>query len=192
MFFLLPAAFFVGLLEPADARFVPVPLTRIAYGLLVVIGIGALYPVLADYWRAEVLYYGDYPEKQYRAAPSEFFQPWGDYGLATLLALDKNDLQTKLDMHRKAMALLPGEVVLRREAALLVLDGREDEALDAVKRMKVYAEGVDNWPSALASLYEECDQMGKPLVDFKAKLMAQYGAAPTKPKSSDDDDDSDD
>ncbi|CAM2141038.1 Polymerase [Pararobbsia alpina] len=192
MFFLLPAAFIVGLLEPAAARFVPVSFTRVGYGLLLVAGLGAMYPVLSDYWRAEVLYYGESPEKQYRAAPSEIFQPWGDYGLATLLSLNKADLQTKLDMHRKAMDLLPGEVVLRREAALLVLAGREDEALDTVKRMKVYAEGVDSWPSALSGLYEECDQMGSALVDFKAKLVALYGEAPEPKKQDDDDSDSDD
>lgn len=192
MFFLLPAAFIVGLLEPAAARFVPVSVTRIAYGVLIVLGLGALYPVLADYRRAEVLYYGDSPEKQYRAAPSDIFQPWGDYGLATLLSLNKTDLDAKIDMHRRAMDLLPGEVVLRRQAALLVLAGREDEALDTVKRLKVYAEGVDGWPNALSGLYEECDQMGSALADFKAKLVAQYGALPEPKKSQDDDDDSDD
>ncbi|HTJ92393.1 MAG TPA: Wzy polymerase domain-containing protein [Pararobbsia sp.] len=191
MFFLLPAAFLIGLLEPAAARFVPARVTRVGYGLLVLVGLGALYPVMADYWRAEVLYYGESPEKQYRAAPSDIFQPWGDYGLATLLSLNKTDLQTKLDMHRKAMDLLPGEVVLRRQAALLVLAGKEDEALDTIRRMKVYADGVDGWPSALSGLYQECDEMGAALADFKAKLVAQYGQAPT-PKKSDDDDDSDD
>ncbi|RKP58985.1 PglL family O-oligosaccharyltransferase [Pararobbsia silviterrae] len=192
MFFLLPAAFIVGLLEPAGARFVPVPVTRVAYGLLLVAGLGALYPVLADYGRAEVLYYGESPEKQYRAAPAEIFKPWGDYGLATLLTLDAKDLSSKIDMHRKAMYLLPGDVVLRRQAALLVLAGREDEALDTVRRMKVYADGVEQWPSSLSGLYEECDQMGPPLAHFKAKVLAEYGQLPEQPKSSDDDDDDSD
>jgi O-antigen ligase len=191
LFFLLPAAFFIGLLEPAGARFVPPVASRVAYVLLLVIGLGALVPVLLDYRHAEVLYYGDAPERQYRADPAIAFKPWGDYGLATLLPLDPNDLPEKIDMHERAMDLLPGDVVLRRQAILLVLAGREAEALDTVARMKVYAEGVESWPSTLAALYQLCDQQGAPLAHFKGEVVKRYGAA-AAPAPSDDDDDDDD
>ena len=192
LFFLLPAAFFIGLLEPTGGRFAPAAASRVAYGLLLVLGFGALIPVLLDYRHAEVLYYGDAPERQYRADPAIAFKPWGDYGLATLLSLDSTDLPTKLEMHERAMDLLPGDVVLRRQAVLLVLAGREADALDTVKRIKVYAEGVDGWPGSLAALYQMCDQQGAPLAHFKSELLIRYGAAAAAAPSDDDDDDSDD
>jgi hypothetical protein len=192
MFFLLPAAFFIGLLEPAGARFVAPAASRVAYVVLLVVGLGALVPVMLDYRHAEVLYYGEAPERQYRADPAVAFKPWGDYGLATLLSIDRNDLPEKIEMHERAMDLLPGDVVLRRQAILLVLAGREADALDTVKRMKVYAEGVDNWPSTLAALYQLCDQQGAPLMHFKGEVIKRYGISAAAAAASDEDDDDDD
>jgi O-antigen ligase len=191
MFFLLPAAFFIGLLEPAGARFVPPAGSRIAYVLLLVFGLGALVPIMLDYRHAEVLYYGESPERQYRADPAVAFKPWGDYGLATLLSMDGNNLPEKIEMHERAMDLLPGDVVLRRQAILLVLAGREAEALDTVARMKVYAEGVDNWPSTLGALYQLCDQQGAPLAHFKSEVIKRYGVSAAAAAAAEDDEDDD-
>ena len=58
-----------------------------------------------------------------RADPSFLFQAWGEYGLATLLPMNSMDLQHKLAMHKQAIALLPGETVLRRYAVLQALSG---------------------------------------------------------------------
>jgi len=92
-------------------------------------------------------------------------------------------------MHEQAIALLPGETVLKRYAVLLALQGRETEALDVVRRLKVFAEAENTWPDDLASLYEMCGQQGAALAGFKAKLIAQYGALPPRAPGDDADDD---
>jgi O-antigen ligase len=188
MFFLLPAMFIFGILETKPLSFVP---PRVALGwqmLLVVGGFAALHPIYRDYARAEVLYYGAHPADQYRAAPSTLFGAWGEYGMATLLPIDGNDLQTKLAMHEKALALLPGETVLRRYAALQALDGKQDQAFDTVERLKIFAGVLHDWPAQLSALYGLCDDEPK-LAGFKAELMKRYGPAP---KGGDDEDDGDD
>ncbi|PMS17461.1 polymerase [Trinickia dabaoshanensis] len=188
MFFLLPAMFIFGILETKPLTFVP---GRFALGLqwLVVLGgLAALLPIYRDYARSEVLYYGAHPAEQYRAAPSTLFGAWGEYGMATLLPIDSNDLRTKIDMHEKALALLPGETVLRRYAVLLALDGKPDQAFDTVERLKIFALVLHDWPSQLSALYDLCDDEPK-LASFKAELVKRYGAAP---KSSDDEEDSGD
>lgn len=189
MFFLLPAMFVFGILETKPLAFVP---GRIALGLQLAVvlgGLAALAPIYRDYARAEVLYYGAHPAEEYRAAPSVLFGAWGEYGMATLLPIDSNDLQTKLDMHAKALALLPGETVLRRYAALLALDGKQDQAFDTVERLKIFALVLHDWPAQLSALYGLCDDQPK-LAPFKAELIKRYGPAPKA--STDDGDDSSD
>jgi len=174
MFFLLPAMFVFGLLETRPLRLVPARLSFGAFAVVVFGGIAALYPVYRDYARAEVLYYGSRPAEQYRADPSFLFQAWGEYGMATLLPMDSTDLQRKLAMHRQAMALLPGETVLRRYAVLQALSGDTAAAFDTVERLKIFAQELKDWPSQLSYLYQLCDEQ-KTLAGFKAELVKRYG-----------------
>ncbi|WP_175797410.1 PglL family O-oligosaccharyltransferase [Burkholderia ambifaria] len=186
MFFLLPAMFVIGLLDVKPLRLLP---GRAAFGLFAVLSVGgalATVPVLRDYQRAEVLYYGSDPAAQYRDAPSLLFGAWGDYGVATLLTISPENLPLKLVAHERAIALLPGETVLRRYAALQALAGRETDALDTVERLHVFAKELKDWPQQLASLYKLCDQQPA-LKAFKAAVVAKYGEVPADA----DDDDSD-
>ncbi|TKC89738.1 polymerase [Trinickia terrae] len=190
MFFLLPAMFIFGLLETRPLRFVSGGLSFGIQVVLVMGGLAALYPVYRDYARAEVLYYGAHPADEYRADPSFLFGAWGEYGMATLLPIDSNDLPMKLAMHKQAIALLPGETVLRRYAVLQALDGQPGAAFDTVARLKIFAEELHDWPSQLASLYALCDEQQAVLVGFKAELVKKYGVPPKD--ANQDDDDSDD
>lgn len=187
LFFLLPAAFIIGLLETESMVRIRAKPAAVAQGVFVIGGLAALYPVFTDYQRAEVLYYGQRPGEEYIAAPSTIFKPWGTYGLATLLPLNTVDITNKLAMHRQAIALLPGETVLRRYAVLLALDGNIDAAMDQVARLYVFASALKDWPSQLQQLYVMCNDQGGALNDFRAKLVARYGAL-----SSADDEDADD
>ncbi|QCP48349.1 polymerase [Trinickia violacea] len=190
MFFLLPAMFIFGLLETKPLRFVPSGLSLGIQVVLVVGGLAALYPIYRDYQRSEVLYYGEHPAEEYRADPSFLFGAWGEYGMATLLPIDRKDLPMKLDMHKQAIALLPGETVLRRYAVLQALDGQQSAAFDTVARLKIFAEELHDWPSQLASLYALCDEQQSVLAGFKAELVKKYGLPPKD--ANQDDDDSDD
>ncbi|MGU7772282.1 PglL family O-oligosaccharyltransferase [Burkholderia sp. MR1-5-21] len=191
MFFLLPAMFVIGLLEVKPLRIVPAG--GAAFGLFAVLSLGGLaatLPVLRDYQRAEVLYYGSNPAAQYRDAPSLLFGAWGDYGAATLLTISHDGLPAKLAAHERAIALLPGETVLRRYAVLQALDGREADALDTVARLNVFAKELKDWPPQLAALYKLCDEHPS-LKAFKASLVAKYGEVSADAlDESDDDDDS--
>jgi multisubunit Na+/H+ antiporter MnhF subunit len=177
MFFLLPAMFVFGILETKPLAFVPGRLVLGLQLLVVAGGFAALHPIYRDYARAEVLYYGAHPAQEYGAAPSVLFGAWGEYGMATLMPIDGNNLPIKIAMHEKALALLPGETVLRRYAVLLALDGKEDQALDTVERLKIFATVLHDWPSQLSAVYELCDDEPK-LAPFKAELLKRYGAAP--------------
>ncbi|MFL9966859.1 Wzy polymerase domain-containing protein [Paraburkholderia sediminicola] len=174
MFFLLPAMFVFGLLETRPLRLVPGRLSLGAFALVVFGGLASLYPVYRDYARAEVLYYGARPAEQYTANPSFLFQAWGEYGLATLQPMNSMDLQHKLAMHKQAIALLPGETVLRRYAVLQALSGDTAAALDTVERLRIFAEELKDWPSQLSYLYELTDEQ-KSLAGFKAELVKRYG-----------------
>jgi O-antigen ligase len=188
MFFLLPAMFVFGLLETRTLRAVP---GRVSFGVYTVIvfgGLAALYPIYRDYNRSEVLYYGSRPAEQYAADPSFLFSAWGEYGMATLLPMTPVGLDTKLAMHKKALALLPGETVLRRYAVLQALSGDTNGAFDTVVRLKIFAEMLDDWPSQQGYLYELCDEQPT-LAGFKAQLVKLYG---TPPKDINQDDDGDD
>ncbi|MCA8323558.1 PglL family O-oligosaccharyltransferase [Burkholderia cepacia] len=190
MFFLLPAMFVIGLLDVKPLRFLP---GRAAFGLFAVLSVGgvlAAVPVLRDYQRAEVLYYGSDPAAQYRDAPSLLFGAWGEYGAATLLPISADDLPAKLAAHERAIALLPGETVLRRYAVLQALAGRDADALDTVARLHVFAKELKDWPQQLAALYKLCDQQPA-LKTFKAAVVAKYGEVPADAADDEDDDDSD-
>jgi O-antigen ligase len=188
MFFLLPAMFVFGLLETRPLRLVP---GRLSFGVFAVVvfgGLAALYPVFRDYARAEVLYYGSRPAEQYTADPSFLFGAWGEYGLATLQPMNTMNLQHKLDMHKQAIALLPGETVLRRYAVLQALSGDTAAALDTVDRLKIFAEELKDWPSQLGFLFELIDEQ-KSLAGFKAELVKRYGMPPSNVNQDDDNDD---
>jgi O-antigen ligase len=181
MFFLLPAWFVIGMLDTTPLRRVSAAVSRALLGALVSFGIVALYPVYRDYARAEVLYYGANPYDDYRANPSVIFAAWGEYGLATLVPLDKSDIATKLAMHRQAMALLPGETVVRRYAILQAISGETEAALDTVRRLKIFADELKDWPAQLAGLYRDCDNQPALLGAFRKRLAARYGSVPSAP-----------
>ncbi|RQU87258.1 Wzy polymerase domain-containing protein [Burkholderia cenocepacia] len=190
MFFLLPAMFVIGLLEVKPLCVLP---GRAAFGLFAVLSFGgvlAAVPVLRDYQRAEVLYYGSSPAAQYRDAPSLLFGAWGDYGAATLLTISPDNLPLKLAAHERAIALLPGETVLRRYAVLQALAGREADALDTVARLHVFAKELKDWPQQLVALYKLCGDEPA-LKTFRAAVVAKYGEAPADDGDDSDDDDSD-
>jgi O-antigen ligase len=188
MFFLLPAMFVFGLLETRPLPLVPGRLSLGAFAVLVFGGLAALYPVYRDYARAEVLYYGSRPAEQYAADPSFLFRAWGEYGMATLQPMNSMNLQHKLDMHKQAIALLPGETVLRRYAVLQALGGDTAGALDTVDRLKIFAEELKDWPSQLGFLYGLVDEQ-KSLAGFKDELVKRYGTPPSNPNQDDDGDD---
>lgn len=194
LFFLFPAAFLIGILETGSMRRTPPIVSAIGYGAVTLAGVAMAYPVMADYHRAETLYYGDHPAQEYRSAPSTIFGAWGQFGMATLLPLNAIDLDDKLVQHQKAIALLPGEVVLRRYAILRAIEGDTPGALDQVKRLKIFAEALHDWPSQLHQLYQACDQNPNALADFQNALLTSYGRSNVTDgtSSDDDDDDSDD
>lgn len=187
MFFLLPAMFIFGILDTKALRLVPGRFALTVYSVVVLGGLAALYPILRDYNRAEVLYYGQRPAEQYQADPSFLFQAWGEYGMATLLPMNGMNLQYKLEMHKQAIALLPGETVLRRYAVLQALNGDMDGAYDTVERLKLFAEELNDWPSQLSSLYALCNDQ-KTLAGFKAELVKKYGMPPAETGQDDDED----
>jgi O-antigen ligase len=185
MFFLLPAMFIFGILETESIGFVPSRVSLRLHTAIVIAGIAALPLIYRQYARAEVLYYGSHPAEQYRAAPSLLFGAWGEYGMSTLLPIDSADLPTKLAMHKQAIALLPGETVLRRYAVLQALDGRQGDAFDTVERLKIFAGVLHDWPAQLSALYELCDDQPT-LAGFKAELVKRYGVAPDVGENQDD------
>ncbi|CAG4900413.1 PglL family O-oligosaccharyltransferase [Paraburkholderia gardini] len=187
MFFLLPAMFVFGLLETKPLRG-PQGAAFGIYALVVFVGLASLYPVYRDYARAEVLYYGKHPAEEYRTDPSFLFQAWGEYGMATLLPMNAQNLPHKLAMHKQALALLPGETVLRRYAVLQALNGDTDAAFDTVERLKIFAQELKDWPSQLGYLYDLCDDQ-KMLSGFKAELMKKYGMPPRDINQDDESDD---
>ncbi|MBC8720083.1 polymerase [Paraburkholderia sp. 31.1] len=189
MFFLLPAMFVFGLLETRPLRAVPANLSLGAFAVVVFGGLAALYPVYRDYARAEVLYYGARPAEQYGADPSFLFGAWGEYGLATLQPMNPLNLQRKLAMHKQAIALLPGETVLRRYAVLQALTGDTAAALDTVERLRIFAEELKDWPAQLGYLYQLVDEQ-KSLAGFRQQLVKRYGT-PAADATPDDDSDDD-
>jgi O-antigen ligase len=189
MFFLMPAMLVFGLLETRSWRLVSRPFSYGLYVVLVLLGLASLYPVLRDYNRAEVLYYGSMPAEQYRGDPSFLFGAWGEYGAATLLPMNREDLATKLSMHQKALALLPGETVLRRYLVLQALAGQTDAALDTAARLKIFSTELHDWPTQLAAIYQLIDEQGAQLAGFRAMIVKLYGMPP--PGTVQDDDDSD-
>jgi O-antigen ligase len=191
MFYLMPAMLIFGLLETRPLRWVSRSFSYGLYVVLVVLGLASLYPILRDYNRSEVLYYGSQPAEQYRANPSFLFGAWGEYGAATLLPMNSQDLAIKLVMHRQALALLPGETVLRRYAVLQALAGQSQDALDTIARLKIFSTELHDWPQQLADVYQLLDDQGKPLAGFKAELMKMYGV-PAPSATDDDSDDGDD
>lgn len=191
MFYLMPAMLIFGLLETRPVRWVSRSFSYGLYVVLVVLGLASLYPILRDYNRSEVLYYGSQPAEQYRADPSFLFRAWGEYGAATLLPMNSQDLATKLAMHRQALALLPGETVLRRYAVLQALAGQSQDALDTIARLQIFSTELHDWPQQLSDVYQLLDDQGKPLAGFKAELMKLYGV-PAPTTNDDDSDDEDD
>ncbi|MEX3636927.1 PglL family O-oligosaccharyltransferase [Paraburkholderia sp. BR14320] len=189
MFFLLPAMFVFGLLETRPLRAVPAKLSLGAFAVVVFGGLAALYPIYRDYARAEVLYYGQRPAEQYAADPSFMFGAWGEYGLATLQPMNPLNLQRKLAMHKQAIALLPGETVLRRYAVLQALTGDTAAALDTVERLRIFAEELKDWPAQLGYVYQLVDEQ-KSLAGFREQLVKRYGR-PAADAAPDDDSDED-
>ena len=72
--------------------------------------------------------------------------------------MNATELQEKLAMHQKAIALLPGETVLRRYAVLQALAGERAEALDTVARLKIFATQLTRLAEAACAVYDLVDE----------------------------------
>ncbi|PSB92353.1 PglL family O-oligosaccharyltransferase [Candidatus Pandoraea novymonadis] len=171
-FFLMPSMFLLGL---TDTRALPW-MKPLAVGflnmLIFVAGIGFLVYLYRDYRRVEVAYCAGQIER-YRRNPSYFFSPYGDYALAHALVLNRDALNAKLDAHRRAMSIGAGPSMIKRYTILLALAGRDDDALQAVQRLKQY--NIKRFEREYASLLFMCEEQGHALGGFVSKLIQTFG-----------------
>lgn len=182
-FFLLPALFLLGLTDTKAVNGVSPTATGTINGVIVLFAAVALPWLYGDYQRVEVAYRAGSIEK-YRTDPALFFAPYGDYAVTGALYMNRDQLDEKLAAHREALALGAGATMIKRYIVLLALDGRDDEALEDVKRLKNYnAPWFDKQYTALVAM---CREQGDALKPFTKKLIEMWGR-PKGGASGDDD-----
>ena len=151
----------------------------------------SLYPMMRDYNRAEVLYYGSRPAEQYRNDPSFLFRAWGEYGAATLLPMNGQNLRREArDASSRRSRCCRGRRCCAGTRCCRRWRADAEAALDTVARLKIFATQLHDWPKQLAAVYQLLDEQGKPMAGFKAELVKLYGMPSVEQAPSEDDDDS--
>ncbi|GAB3625403.1 polymerase [Pandoraea terrae] len=182
-FFLLPAMFLLGFAETRAFERIKPAAVGTVNALIAVLGCVMLVYLHLDYRRAEVAYRAGQIEA-YRSNPARFFAPYGDYAVTGALQLDRDSLDEKLAAHRQAMALGAGATMIKRYVVLLALAGRDDEALEDVRRLKNYNSGW--FDREYAALVAMCRAQGEALKPFTKKLTREFGPAKGVPPAEDD------
>ncbi|WP_174991117.1 MULTISPECIES: PglL family O-oligosaccharyltransferase [Pandoraea] len=177
-YFLLPASFLIGVCERKAIRYFPPIATGATSLAIVLLSYIAIPWVYRDYQRVENAFFEVAilrdDMQMYRAAPARFFAPYGEYALTWALDLNREQLDTKLAMHRRALALNAPLDLIERQIVLLALAGRDEEALNDIKRLKNYS------PNSFAQQYRTLITMlrehGADLEPFVNRVFDAWGA----------------
>lgn len=183
-FFLLPAMFLLGFADTRSVNGVSPTAVGAVNGVIVLFACVAIPWLHDDYQRVEVAYRAGKIEA-YRTDPALFFSAYGDYAVTGALYLNRDQLDEKLAAHREALALGAGATMVKRYIVLLALSGRDDEALEDVKRLKNYNSLI--FDRQYAALVAMCREQGEALKPFTKRLIQTWGRPKGDPVDADDD-----
>ncbi|VVE02214.1 PglL family O-oligosaccharyltransferase [Pandoraea fibrosis] len=180
-FFLLPALFLLGFCETKQIDSVSSTATGAIHGVILLFACVAIPWLFQDYQRVEVAYRSGKIDT-YRTDPALFFAPYGDYAVTGALLLSRDQLDEKLAAHREALALGAGPTMIKRYIVLLAIAGRDDEALEDIRRLKNYNSAI--FPGQYAALVRMLRAQGDDLAPFVKRVIEVWG----RPKGDADDD----
>lgn len=171
-YFLLPACFLIGMLEPNGrilfSRSMACAISAAGSCLLIV---GLIFSA-ADYRRAEMFYEVNGPLK-YASNPAFIFGEWARYGLTGLLELNPELIEQKIALHEYALAIWPKPEYIRRYTILLVMAGHQESALLQAKRLTSLSLGAAKAEYRL--LLGMCDERDAAQREFRARLISAFG-----------------
>ncbi|WP_427312582.1 Wzy polymerase domain-containing protein [Cupriavidus sp. H39] len=171
-FFLLPLCLLMGMTETRTFCFMTKGLSiSLSAAMIAGITIGSV-AGYQDYRKTEIAYEAG-GALRYGANPAFIFADWARYGIISTMALDKEFLAEKILMHENALTISASPNYIRRYIILLALDGRTDEALLQVARLKSFS--ISQFEQQYAWLIDMCDEQNGAVSGFKERLIKRYG-----------------
>jgi hypothetical protein len=102
------------------------------------VGLAVLVSMWFDYKRVERMSYADTLTATSPARPTFWFRDIANATYAAKVPLARATAPQVLEMHMRALHLLPTPQLLRRTATLLAMTGQDDEAMRIVDRLHYY------------------------------------------------------
>lgn len=181
-FFLLPAAFLLGALETRHFAVKQRGLLRLLPGMAAVYGLVVCAVLLGEYRQLEDLYARYYVAQRFvptvneagvaeieRFGRNTWFAGPAEFLLCYNFALNELALRQKLEISGRAVRYAPEPNIVYRHVVLLALDGRQDEGLRHLRRLR------KSFPQAYDEVIAELARLGRE----QPQLFGRLGAAST-------------
>lgn len=174
-YFLFPVAFAMGLLDSASVSWMSARAASLLCTMLIPPALAILLLLASDSQKLDRLYHAPNVLAAFPAYWNDqavILSRLGSFAVAAGISVNGAHPEARLAMQRDALALsyVPGTIT--NYIVALALLGRDDEALDQVRRMKLA------WPKTFVQsfglLLWRCDQQGGRLTAFVAKLEAMH------------------
>lgn len=175
-YFLFPAAFALGMLDTAPVRWWglrSVRLPMLAGAILTPVLLASVLLMRSDINKIERFY--QTPDlnagmRRYWDNQAVLLNRYGAFAVAAAISVNGAHPEARLQMQRDAMNIMPMSGVVTNYIVTLALLGRDDEAMEQVKRMRL-SEPDSAYPVNFALLLMRCDEQGSRLAKFTSKLQ---------------------
>ena len=180
-YFMFPAAFALGVLDTAPVRWSGARASSLLCTVMVPPVLAGLLLFASDDIKLDRLF--NAPNEltvfpQYWKDQALILSRFGSYAVASGISVNHAHPDARLDLQRDALALMPMPAVVSNYVVALALLGRDDEALDQVRRMQLL--DPDNYASDFGLLMWRCVEQGDKLSHFVGKLGALRPASAVK------------
>lgn len=172
-YFLFPAAFALGVLDTATVRRSGARASSLLSTIMVPPALAGLLLFASDDIKLDRLF--NAPNElavfpQYWNDQAVILNRFGSYAVASGISVNTEHADARLELQRDALAMMPMPAVVGNYVVALALLGRDDEALDQVRRMRLL--DPDNYGANFGMLLWRCVEQGNKLSHFIDKLAA--------------------
>jgi len=178
-YFLFPFAFALGMLDTAPLRCSGLRWPVLLSSILLPVLMASLIILMTDIHKLERFYYSTdvlAGMNRYWDDQAVLLNRYGAFAVADAVSVNGLHPEARLEMQRDALGMMPMAGTITNYVVVLALLGNDAEALEQVRRLRLFA--PDDYRANFLLLLTRVEAQGPKLAKFTAQLMAMKPPRP--------------